>query len=1473
MEKPSFIKTWTVMAPLATILVIPGCFEFQNVSQPHSADPNSSFTVQISAITTFGDDNKYVPYFGVMLPVGWTVTDNLPFTHGAGLSGTFIYSDTLSQNLEASSPASPGYYWWVGAGADSVAYIIDDVYNISPEIHTDSQTGNFYPVYYLGCSHGDYKTSEGYLVTVGLPAAIEVTSAGDTGQGTLRAAINSIDYYGTITFSPSVTDTIRLKNVLTINKDVKIDGPANRDIVLSGNDSTRIIYIESGFSPEISNLVLTKGVSDAGGAIYCYNSTPRFTGLKIAGNHAYQVAGGIYCLSSSPIFENVTITANSAVNGTGGIVFEGNSFPVFDSVNRCNIFLNYGCDPADLANLTSHQVEVIVDTFTVLHPTSYHVEPLSSFVFDILHGKVEQIAADVYVSPAGDNANDGLTPGTPLKNIMYAASRLWADSTHPRTIYLLNGVYSKSSNLEPMPIILPEYFHLKGQSTSEVVIDAEGHGQRVIHLRNKKGVQLSTMSITGGCSTNHGIFISQSDPLLDSLKIFNNQKNGLYAIESIFNMKNCIINNNQQGIYLYNSSPVIDSTLIENNGQGIVCHYSAPTIKNSRLDQNAGAILTYNSGSYLKKIILQNAVITNNQASQGGGIYAENSKLFLSKVSLTYNNATAKGGGLMLQGTCDLLFDSINRCNIHSNRAPKGHDFYNAPPMIVLDTFTVLHPTSFHVFADSLPLYDILHGKYAQCDSNLYVSPQGNDLNSGLTSTEPLKTIHIAQSKLYPLNADTTHNIYLADGEYSMVNTGERFPVYLQNGVNLVGSSKTGVVLDAQKTGRVIETESLKSTISGLTIRGGEANWGGGIYCVNGDLTLENTLLTGNHADEGGGLFGNTSYLTLSDVVITNNIASQVGGGLCVTGSDLILSDVDVINNSSGGSGGGIYSDKMLDLYNVRITGNTAKGSGGGIDGFATMKLKKVTIWDNLAIEGTGGGIHLGSLGLKFDTTERSNIYMNRADQGADISYYSYYPLMGKITLDVDTFTVASPTVFHLYPLTKFNTKILHGLYAQSNSDLYVSPTGSNAASGLSSGEAVKSLYVAAAKIVSGSATPRTIHLAEGTYSPTQSGEKFPIFLPDFVSISGAGKENTVVDAGQQSPVLRLINNMNIRLDNISFQGGKEAVGSVILASGGSLWLDNLIIQNNSTSSVGSLFLAHQLKLNARSVEISNNTIESGAGFVGNLESVDGVLTNCLISNNQIFQTGQEDVSILQCSDSKLSINNSTIAGNSIVGAGPRSGGLSLKYQSNNVAISNSVFWNNTPVEIAANCYQDSLSISNSDIQGGSNGIIAEPYTIVHYLDGNIDGDPLFLGEGAHPYMLGSSSPCRNAGTPDTTGLLLPAVDLAGSPRICENRIDIGAYEWNDVGIPDKSDRGFNFRCYPNPLSETTILEYNLPETAHVKIQLVNTCGVPVAELVNRFQSAGTHTLPWDASGLSAGLYVVRMLAGCQAEFVKVIKR
>jgi hypothetical protein len=94
---------------------------------------------------------------------------------------------------------------------------------------------------------------------------------------------------------------------------------------------------------------------------------------------------------------------------------------------------------------------------------------------------------------------------------------------------------------------------------------------------------------------------------------------------------------------------------------------------------------------------------------------------------------------------------------------------------------------------------------------------------------------------------------------------------------------------------------------------------------------------------------------------------------------------------------------------------------------------------------------------------------------------------------------------------------------------------------------------------------------------------------------------------------------------------------------------------------------------------------------------------------------------------------------------------------------------------------------------------------------------------------------------------------------------------WENAGSPsplsiplsDHNPKSFHLENnYPNPFNPKTIINYELPITNYVKLNIFNQLGEKIVDLVSDKQSAGKHTVEWDATGYASGIYYFRIEAG-----------
>ena len=455
----------------------------------------------------------------------------------------------------------------------------------------------------------------------------------------------------------------------------------------------------------------------------------------------------------------------------------------------------------------------------------------------------------------------------------------------------------------------------------------------------------------------------------------------------------------------------------------------------------------------------------------------------------------------------------------------------------------------------------------------------------------------------------------------------------------------------------------------------------------------------------------------------------------------------------------------------------------------------------------------------------------------------------------------------------------------------YVSMDGNNNNPGTES-EPFKTIGHALSLVKDDSTITTTIYVGEGVFSPSTTGEQFPIVLPDYVHLIGTSRETSILDAeadsDRESRVIKIVEECeNIKVANFTITGG-NAVSAGCIGGGGilvthpdleyvydgpvspvnavfenlivtdnsaaagggiSIWrvsgpiLSNLIIQENTAEVYGGGLMLFTAVASVTDVTVSGNNCNTDDSFGGGIimNYSEATLTNLTVTDNTASFGGGVSVG-----NSDATLTHVTISGNTATTFG--GGFLSTPYSNN--TLTNSIIWDNSPQSVYAFL---TTTISFSDIQGGWDG------------EANIDTDPFFTDAGNGDYTLQPDSPCIDAGTADLDGDGIEDItDYVGLAP------DMGAFEYgttasvNDPGeLPQKYALHQN---YPNPFNPVTTLRYNLPEDGLVNITIYDIMGRVVKTLINSSQTAGYKSTQWNATNnagqpVSAGLYLYMIQA------------
>jgi hypothetical protein len=439
-----------------------------------------------------------------------------------------------------------------------------------------------------------------------------------------------------------------------------------------------------------------------------------------------------------------------------------------------------------------------------------------------------------------------------------------------------------------------------------------------------------------------------------------------------------------------------------------------------------------------------------------------------------------------------------------------------------------------------------------------------------------------------------------------------------------------------------------------------------------------------------------------------------------------------------------------------------------------------------------------------------------------------------------------------------------HGYIDQVNSDIYISPTGSDSNAGTTPDNPLQTIDYAMKSIYADSLHQHTVYLAPGEYSPSLNQQIFPFAVHPFVSLTGAGAGLTVLNAEQDSGFFGLYRSKNSAISGLTLTnvGSNETNEMIFAGANSDVIFQDIAFENcHGTANVG-LSISSTCNITVANcrfdsllsysgpcgVSILNSSVKISNTVFHNLKSLGesgfstaiysnestvvadriivddccssdfGVisygntygdasnqltLTNSLFVNNDCnIDMSSGGVVIASNPFAPSTITNCTFADN----RGTTPNVLTVYGEAN---LRNNILWNpelDSELRIIPPAHDDVhciLNASYNDIRGGQDGIVyGGSGSAVNWGEGNIDADPLFLGGDPFSYQLSENSPCIDSGTPDTLGLGIPDHDLLNASRVWNGRIDMGCYEYGSTGSNDETVPPVQVSLdnYPNPI-------------------------------------------------------------------------
>ncbi|MBC8479284.1 MAG: hypothetical protein H8D46_02370, partial [FCB group bacterium] len=248
----------------------------------------------------------------------------------------------------------------------------------------------------------------------------------------------------------------------------------------------------------------------ATGGINAYNSFVYLDTVQVRSNDGANYGGGISLTNSELTLNAVSLTNNRAISG-GGIYLKWDWAIHTEGEGAIAIYNNqaeWGRDfYQDYYSFDTLTMEI--DTFSVDQANAYHAWPDGRYELSIGHGQLQTIDQDLFVSPNGDDANEGTSWSSPLATISAAMERIRPPADSVLTVFLDSGTIPIYREDDTYSLICDPGVSIAGFHRDSTIVIGED-SQRLTY-KYSYGTELRDFTLSGPAGPGMTIYGSEMD--------------------------------------------------------------------------------------------------------------------------------------------------------------------------------------------------------------------------------------------------------------------------------------------------------------------------------------------------------------------------------------------------------------------------------------------------------------------------------------------------------------------------------------------------------------------------------------------------------------------------------------------------------------------------------------------------------------------------------------------------------------------------------------------------------------------------------------------------------------------------------------------------------------------------------------------------------------------------------------------------